>query len=332
MKRRHFFEVLFQVIIHIIVFIFYSFNRRQTSIQEYQVVFFTSYMVAAAFINYFLLPCFLYQKKYLRFAVYVILTIALVMATEELLLEQIFFPDTRGSNFPGIFFTLVGSLPPIVILTGIKFAWDAILKQHEVEELESAVKESELQFLKSQINPHFLFNNLNNIYSYALESSKKTPQLILELSSFLRYTLYECQKETIIISREVEQLSNYIELNKLQIEERSCVNFNHNLSYPQQRIAPLLFLVFIENAFKHSSLSQTNNIEIDIDLTNTEEGRIIFTCENNFLQQDTSSTVQTGIGLQNVRKRLELLYPNNYELKVKKDDDRYIVQLKITGE
>src|SRR5690606_39169759 len=212
------------------VFIFYAFNRVdaniETQIEAYEVAFFLNCAFAAFVINYFLLPKFLYLKKHGWFVVLVVTLIGFTMLIEELVLEKIYFPTTRGANFPGIFYNLLNVMPTIIILVGFKFGWDALTKQRELEQLRTAVKDSELQFLKSQINPHFLFNNLNNLYSYALEKSDKTPKIILDLSAVLRYMLYECQAKFVPLNKEMEHLRNFVNLSKLQIEERSRIKLN----------------------------------------------------------------------------------------------------------
>ena len=199
-------EILFQIVLHGILFLFFSFDRNQPQIQEYKIVAFLNYALGALIINYILLPKYFYTKKYILFFIYVAIVVAGLIAVEELLLERIYYPDTRGKHFPGIFYSLLDVMPVIAILAGFKFAWDASLKQKEVEELRTSVKESELQFLKSQINPHFLFNNLNNMYSHAIEQSPKTPSIILELSSVLRYMLYDCKEDFVALNKEIEHL------------------------------------------------------------------------------------------------------------------------------
>ncbi len=249
------------------------------------------------------------------------------MLVEERVLEQIFFPNTRrAERFPGVFITLFDILPVITILSGFKFAWDAIGKQRQVEELQAVVKESELQFLKSQINPHFLFNNLNNLYSYAISNSPKTPEIILHLSAVLRYMLYECRERYVPLSKEIEQLENFTRLYQLQIEERGRVRFSAKPMGSSYKIAPLILVVFIENAFKHSQASQADNIKIEIDIS-LVENVLHFVCKNNFLPVPVNGNQLQGIGLENVKKRLDLLYPNAHQLRISEKADSYEVFL-----
>lgn len=322
-------ELAFQLVLVILVFLFYSFDRENPGFQWYQLAFFLTYVLAAAVIGYWLMPRFLYRKKYGQFFGYVILVIVAIILLEELVLEQIFYAGTRRARvFPGIFYSLFGVLPVIAILSGFKFGWDALQKQEQIEELKSTVQESELQFLRSQINPHFLFNNLNNLYSHALEGSPKTPEIILELSGLLRYMLYECKEKFVPLEKEIEQLHNFIKLNKLQIENRGTVRFETHDIKSGYRIAPLILIVFIENAFKHSQAGQTENIKIDIDLT--MKGNVLhFNCTNNHEPAEGLKSVDAGIGLKNVQKRLQLLYPKKHDLQIKEDQKSYEVNLSI---
>ncbi len=321
-------EVIFQLVLHLMVFVFYSFERNEPFIEIHKVIYFLHYTLAAFIINYFLLPRFLYQKKHLQFSIAVSIVIVVVILIEELVLEPIYFPK-RANSFPGLLFTLTQILPVITILTGFKFAWDALGKHREVDQLRATVKESELQFLKSQINPHFLFNNLNNLYSYAIENSPKTPEIILELSGVLRYMLYECREKYVLLEKEVTQLKNFINLNEMQIEERGNVHFSVQNIQPGYQIAPLILIVFIENAFKHSTASQTDKISIDIILELSDSGTLKFVCKNSFQPQSNTENLSMGIGLDNVKKRLQLLYPDAHQLNIKKNKNEYEVLLFI---
>ena len=320
-------ELIFQVVLHILVFVFYSYDRRHPEIDIYEVTFFLSYVFAGLIITYYLMPKFLYQKKHWKFFGSVLLVIVGVILLEELVLEQIFFPGTkRARAFPGVYYALFEVVPVIAIFCGFKFGWDALQKQKQIDELKSTVEESELQFLRSQINPHFLFNNLNNLYSYALENSPKTPEIILEMSGVLRYMLYECKEKYVPLKKEVEQLHNFIKLYKLQIEDRGKVRFETHQIKSGYQVAPLILIVFIENAFKHSQSGQSSNIKIDIGVSQ-KGNQLQFTCSNNFESADQLDTVANGIGLRNVKKRLELLYPNKHQLQIEKKNNQFSVML-----
>ncbi len=326
-------EFFFQLVLHSLVFTFYALDSEhpytEFHLEAHQIIFFLNYALANAVISYGLLPQFFYRKKYAHFFAYTLLTLAVVILIEELLIEKIYFPDSRGASFPGVLFSLAQVLPIIAILSGFKFAWDALTKQRQVDELKAIIKESELEFLKSQINPHFLFNNLNNLYAYAIENSPKTPTIILELSSVLRYMLYECREKSVPLSKEIEHLRNFTQLYELQIEQRGVIRFNTPPIPSYFRIAPLILIVFIENAFKHSQASQSSDILIDIDIRVSEEGTLAFICKNNFHSVAPANHTSKGIGLENVKKRLQLLYPNAHQLKIQQTDNHYEVYLSM---
>ncbi|WP_162415497.1 sensor histidine kinase [Cyclobacterium roseum] len=326
-------ELFFQLILHALVFSFYTIDRHHPDVlytfETYHFMFFVNYTWANLLISYVFLPRFFYPKRYTLFALLTFLVVALVILIEEMVLERWFFPDSRGTNFPGVIFSLGQVLPILAILSGFKFAWDALLKQRQLDELKAMVRESELAFLKSQINPHFLFNNLNNLYAYAVEGSAKTPEIILELSSVLRYMLYECREASVPLMKEIDHLRNFTQLYELQIEDRGKVSFQVGSVPSGFRIAPLILNVFIENAFKHSQASQSEKIRISIHLEVNEEGLLTFNCQNNYLSENETISSEKGIGLVNVRKRLALLYPDSHDLTIRQTDTDYHVFLSL---
>lgn len=322
-------EFIFQVILTLVVFLFYSIDRKNPQIEGYEFAFFLSLAFYAFLINYILLPFFFYKKKYFYFVLYLGIIILAAVLMEELVLERIYFPDTRGSKFSSIFSTSIGILPVVTILVGFKFGWDLIEKQQQLEDLEAIAKESELQFLNSQINPHFLFNNLNNLYAHAIEESPKTPEIILDLAATLRYMLYDCKAAWVPLKKEIEHLENFISISKLQIEDRSKISLLYPPLSSEYQIAPLILIVFVENAFKHSAASQLENIRIDINVQITDKGYLEFSCINSFSEQSNTDSLSNGIGLENVQKRLQLLYPDDYILNIEQTEEQYKVFLSL---
>src|SRR5690606_6350711 len=307
----------------------FSFDKNTGGIIVNRAMFLLWYSVATVSATYFLMPRFLYKKKYWQFFLGFVLVVLIAIGVEELIMEPLMYPGTkRASSFPGIYISLLGVLPTMFILSGFKFGWDALRKQDQIDELENVIQESELQFLRSQINPHFLFNNLNNLYSYALQNSPKTPEIILEMSGVLRYMLYESKERFVPLRKELEQLDNFVKLYRLQIEDRGRVRFKAEKIEQEYRIAPLILIVFVENAFKHSQSGQSSNIEIDISVE-MKGGRLEFHCQNNYEKVQSLDTVAGGIGLKNVQKRLELLYPNKHRLTIQDRENRYRVDLDL---
>ena len=194
-------------------------------------------------------------------------------------------------------------------------------------QLEKKNLETELALLKAQINPHFLFNTLNNI-DVLIEKDAKTASIYLKkLSDILRFMLYESPLEKIELSKEVEYIHKYIELQKIRTSNPDFVNFTVIGDIDQLQIAPMLFIPFIENAFKHCTDKKINNaVEIDIAIRN---GEVLFTCSNAF---DTSAKItqtKSGLGLDLIKNRLKLLYKENYQLKIDKTNERFTVTLTV---
>ena len=167
----------------------------------------------------------------------------------------------------------------------------------------------ELMHLQSQVNPHFFFNTLNNLYGLVEKDSKKAQQLILKLSDMMRYSIYDGQKDRVTIEVEVEYLNNYIDLHKARYHKKTDVQFNQHIQTEGKKVMPLLFIILLENAFKHGVENLRENAYIRINLIAGEE-EITFAVENNF--DDTQPTDNVGIGLKNLKRRLELAYPDKH--------------------
>ena len=200
-----------------------------------------------------------------------------------------------------------------------------------VTEIESDRLKAELNSLKAQINPHFLFNTLNNIYSYSLFKSEKTPEMILKLSGLMNYIIYECQADQVDLSKEIDFIHNYMELEKMRVEDSLEIKLQIQDHLSGFQIAPLLFVPFLENAFKHGANIQDQNPYIRLQMEVSETGQLYFECEN---LQDVDELTdlpekRSGIGLENVQKRLELLYPDQYELTIDRSLNRFLVKLAL---
>jgi two-component system, LytTR family, sensor kinase len=190
------------------------------------------------------------------------------------------------------------------------------------------LKEQELHYLKRQIHPHFLFNTLNTIYGFALKQSKHTPEIILKLSNLLDYILYQVNKPKVSLKEEVLHIQEYIELEKIRFQDTLNVEFGSNQISEEMQIAPMLLIPFVENAFKHGNLVDGFlRIIIRVEVIND---KLSFFIKNTVKEYD-STNEKSGIGLQNIRKRLELNYSNNYQLTNEVVDKWYIVNLTIAN-
>lgn len=312
-----------------IAFFFGNAVSRDHEIHYNRIWLYVNYLLTAFVINYCFLPRYFYQRKYLQFAIGVLIIIIVSILIEEFWLEKMIFPNTkRAENFPGLMYNFLFLFPILMIFVGFKFAWDVQYKETRLQDLEQKVTESQLQFLNSQINPHFLFNNLNNLYSYALDNSPKTPKIILELSSILRYMLYDCREKYVPLSKEIQCLDDFIKLQSLQIEERGSIRFDVQGEYSHYRIAPLILIVFVENCFKHSTSSMTEHMSIDVQLK-VEKEVLIMDCVNKYSETDNTNDLSNGIGLDNVKQRLSILYPDMHTLQMGGDGNNFKVHLEI---
>ncbi len=235
----------------------------------------------------------------------------------------------KGNSFTDIFLTnITVVMVYFVFITTCKYFKDGYIKQ----QFEAAKKEEQLMAevnnLKSQIAPHFLFNTLNNLYGLAVDKSDRLPNLMLQLSHLLRHSLYETQKPLVSISDDINVLKSYIKLESIRLEDDLKLEFDNNV--PEESpytIAPLILIVFMENAFKHAKFVQSAAITIYIK-TIFENDWFTLTIKNNYNKGIKSS--HNGIGLTNVKRRLEVLYPNQqHRLTIKRDDVFYTVTLKL---
>ncbi len=195
-----------------------------------------------------------------------------------------------------------------------------------LQNLKAEKSKTELSLLRTQINPHFFFNTLNNLYALTVKNSKQAPEVILKLSDMMRYTIYEGEKETVKLADEIEYLNNYIELHKIRYKKTVEITFHHAID-THLTIAPLLFIILLENAFKHGIETLTENAFIHINLVENKE-YISFTIENNFDPNEV--TESNGIGLQNLKRRLSLLYKDKHEIIVETTKNTYKTTLKIS--
>lgn len=237
-------------------------------------------------------------------------------------------PAFKGNGFGNIF---ANNITFVVVyflfITACKyFKGGYIAQQFEAERNEQQLV-AEVNNLKSQIAPHFLFNTLNNLYGLAVDKSDKLPDLMLRLSDLLRHSLYETQKPFVKITEEISVINSYIELERLRLEENLKLRFH--ISIPRDApytIAPLILIVFVENAFKHARLVQPGPVDINIK-TQLEDNLFTLVVKNNYNEQQQPGA--PGIGLTNVRRRLEVLYPGRHTLTILKEEGFYTVNLQL---
>ena len=218
-----------------------------------------------------------------------------------------------------------GVLLTLIFGTAIKLAKDSFVKRQQE-------KEAELKLLKAQLNPHFLFNTLNNLYGLSVIKSDKLPNLMLKLSDLLRYSLYETSAVLVPLEKEIQYLENYISLEKIRLDDKTDITFETSGNLSSLKIAPMLFIVFVENAFKHLGILNDEKSSVSIKITENNE-ELHFSCINTIDETETQNHQlekgKSGIGLQNAKKRLSLIYADKHQLKIEKKANFYSVNLKL---
>lgn len=283
---------------------------------------------------FYFIPKFLDNNKKQKFIV--IILVVLFLATiiggsidmyfdhaHPLKFNQLHHPDYMF--FVGRFFMAV---MPIVISSLISRAI-TVRKQKEASlELENRMLEAETKALKAQINPHFLFNSLNNIYALSQIKSDKTPDAILQLSDILRYVTYDSNQDFVNLKDEIKTIESLILLQALKDEDQSNIHIDINSDSSEYKIAPLLLIPFVENCFKHANHHDKENGSVSINLK-AENKKLHLTCKNTYLDADCIKDKTGGVGMENVKKRLSLLYPNKHKLTLKQDQKEYHVKLEL---
>ncbi|WP_196886398.1 sensor histidine kinase [Aureivirga sp. CE67] len=275
------------------------------------------------------------SRKYKIYSIILLLTFVLISTGLTIIAIKFILParqiDDRSAPFVFIFFFNIFFLGvPLFIST----FFDILKKEREhLKEIKSLIKlqsETELKFLKSQINPHFLFNALNTIYTISYIGDKSAPDKILKLSDMLRYVLYDCKSDHVLLSREIDYIISYIDFQQLKTEKPQNINFLIDNVKNNNHISPMILIPFIENSFKHSKIDTDKNAWVNIDLI-CKNDNLIFKIENSIPKIEAQNWLNSegGIGLENVKKRLNLLYPEKYSLHIEKNKNIFKVVLNI---
>lgn len=220
--------------------------------------------------------------------------------------------------FYAIFSATVTGLMIMTIPLAIMVEW--FTQENKIERLQGEKSETELNLLKQQINPHFFFNTLNNVYAMSLTKDEHTSEGILQLSDLMRYVIYKGQEESVAIADEVKYIEDFLELQKLRLHKNLDLRFEKNLKNEGASITPLLFIILVENAFKHGIEDSEKESYLHLYLEQ-DKNRLMFSCENSV--DGSKVKRKPGLGLNNLRRRLELLYPGQHSLKIEEFPDRY---------
>ena len=241
-------------------------------------------------------------------------------------------PELLNRLKPGRAAYLPGFIMNVVILfiaTLFRLYEHKAKKEQESREKLQRSQEAQILYLKSQVNPHFLFNTLNNLYGLTWSKSDLAPQMVLELSNTMRYLIYETEQKLVPVEKELDFIRNYLDLEKKRISYPENIRFSVNVTGQTGFIPPLLLLPFVENCFKHGTIGRKDEGWIELDIWD-DKGRFFFVCKNSYREDKKAGQMKgAGLGLVNVRKRLELIFGENYELEIVKEENEYMVSLRF---
>lgn len=329
----------YTTLIHVMVWVAFLlvpllFIESATGRERFMIMGWFLQLLMAAYFYYnflYLVPRFFLKKKLLLYFLLLILGFVVIsqlnvlfsLATSGIIERRHPFNFWRTTFFP-----FYPSLLAFALSSMVRITMEWFKNERQKKEMEAEKLSSELAFLKSQINPHFLFNNLNNICSLARKKSDETENAIIKLSQIMRYMLQDSKDEKVSLEKEVEYLQSFIELQRLRLPETVKIDFSIKGDPELLSIEPLLLIPFVENAFKHGvSYQEISEILIRLD---ANENYLGFTVENH-ISKHTSDDVEqgSGIGLKNVIRRLELLYPGKHKLEITDTGTHYTVKLQI---
>lgn len=297
-------------------------------------------LVAYTIIEY-LIPKFLNKEKNIAFGVSVFLLLLLAYAFCTAVLKyhlEVLYPETyvnylkrfpdlswygRMTNFPEIVSKSLNFLYPTFLILVFKL----YNEKQRLSKLNEQKKTAELTALKNQLNPHFLFNTLNNLYALALKKSDDTTLVIQKLSEILDYILYKCDEDFVLLENEIALIENYVSLEKIRYGDRVKISFQKDIT-GKEKIAPLLLLTFIENAFKHGVKEEINQATIEIEIAKNNE-ELNFSIKNTKPKGIEIVEEKKSIGLQNIKKQLDLLYPKAYDLMIQNQPTSFTANLKL---
>ena len=295
-------------------------------------------VVTTYFVLYMLIPRYFIKKKILAFSILLLITLLIAGFLQHLyyhfILNPILYPErTSVLNFQLVeILKNVLSIYPVVSLAAfVKVGKHWYEKDKASQMLQKEKMEAELKFLKAQIHPHFLFNTLNSLYALTLKKSDQASEVVLKLSYLLDYMLYEGNAPKVSLKKELDLIDTYIGLEKIRYGEKLCISYQVKGQLAGKTIAPLIILPFIENSFKHGVSQQLEGKWIKVDIE-VKEHSLVLRVENSKNSEELpedSISYKEGIGLCNVKRRLELLYGKNHELIVQNEKDVFLILLSI---
>lgn len=335
LKNRAFLHVLFWAV-HVVFYatLYGSFEEKYQQAFIEELIFLPVKIVFTYFVLYYLLPRYIFRGHYGSFSIVFLVSSLVAGLAQRYVAFQIdyplFYPQYINDPFfyfPKIVKASVGIYPVVFTALTVKLLKFWYANQQAQQVLVKEKLEAELKFLKTQIHPHFLFNTLNNLYALTLKKSEKAPDMVLKLSELINYMLYECTADEVPLSKEVKFIQNYISIEKMRYGERLEVDVRVNGDVTATRIAPMIILPFVENCFKHGASEELQQAWVTVQLEAGPD-TIIMKVENS-KSNNGNNHEGDGIGIQNVKRRLALLYPGRHELKILDGQETYLVILTI---
>lgn len=307
-------------------------NYRQTFLEE--LIYLPGRMAFTYFTLYFLLPRYLLPGRYGNFFAWFILSSFAVGIAQRYVAYNFHYPLYHPAYLNDPFFYLPKIVKMFVVIYPITFFAVAIkllkywyANQQAQQVLTQEKLQAELKFLKTQIHPHFLFNTLNNLYALTLKKSDRAPEMVLKLSELINYMLYECTSDEVWLSKEIKFIRNYIDIEKMRYGDKLDIDIRVTGEVNDRKIAPLILLPFVENCFKHGASEELQQswVKLTID---AQPHVLIIKVENN-KSSENGTPRKEGIGIQNVKRRLDLLYDGKHELKIMNGEETFLVVLTI---
>lgn len=336
-KNKITYHLIFWSVVWLFYIFLFSYNSSNTKlIFGFSTILMLITATTTYIMVYVVIPKYLNAEKYVWFGIYTFSTLLFTAFSTLLLLvlSVSYIENLKFDNLPPMgrnYAYLVIMVYLITALVGFVSIWrknmQTALKNNTLQQQllmsKFKAKEQELTHLKNQIHPHFLFNTLNTIYGLALKKSADTPDIILKLSDLLDYILYQTSKPQVALIDEINHIEHYVTLEKIRFDDTLKIQFVNEVEHKAIQLAPLLLLPFVENAFKHGYIID-NFLRIIINISYVE-GVLNFRIKNSYKQSDSKE----GIGLKNIKERLNILYPNNYELIIDSESNWYEVNLTI---
>lgn len=324
-------NVLFWIGYFVYPFLRFRYTGEHTITVEEVLFYLFFYGSILYFNNLYLLPKYLENRKYRQYAL-IIIPIVLAAAFIESYVNKTLLKtcSCEGPNSTYVIYNFIHLGSILVIFGAVHIFRTLNAKIHAYEKSENERLETELKFLKSQVNPHLLFNSLNSIYAYALENSKRVPDMVIKLSEILRYMLYECDKPRVLLEKELNYLKDYVALQQMRLEDLK-VDFHTAGGLSGLQIAPMILIAFVENAFKYAGETMHEHAFVSIE-NRVKEGELHFRCVNTYNSNKPNHVVpgeNGGLGIKNTKSLLDLSYPEAYSLYMKEEKGQYVVDLTI---